>query len=259
MLPKLMPLSPSKLAITLAILPLTISATYLVYLNHRISRECTISASLRNKKKRINTLPPTLPLPTSLPREVASDESEEWILAHERVVLSRPLHPSALPSYDDNLSTVLTHYVRATMTAFSWTPQAFILRASVGDKGVRETFDTAYILSLDFCEGDRVNGFWKIVYRGEVGGHQGSERVELALDAPDGYKGPVVRGLVVAGVEMRDDGEVVFVNETWMWRREGEAPVLLEGRVGGWLHELLSGWLVMKGVRALTEGKGKSE
>jgi hypothetical protein len=52
---------------------------------------------------------------------------------------------------------------------------------------------------------------------------------------------------------------LVFVNETWMWRREGDAPVVLEGRMGRWLHVVLSGWLVMKGVRAVMQGKGDGE
>ncbi|KAL2263510.1 hypothetical protein VTK26DRAFT_6411 [Humicola hyalothermophila] len=253
-----MPLATPKLAISLAVLPLAISATYLVYLRRVVSTECTVSTGLRNKKKRTNTLSSAVRRPVTLPQEVASDESE-WVLAHERVV-SRPLAPSALPSYslETDLSTVLTHYVRATMAAFSWTPQAFILRASAGDSAARETFDPAFIRRLDFREGDRVNGFWKVVYCGGSG-PQGNERVEMALHAPPNYRGPVVRGVVVAGIEMRDDGNVVFVNETWMWRREGEAPVLLEGRMGQWLHEVLSGWLVMKGIREVTEGKGKLE
>ena len=144
------------------------------------------------------------------------------------------------------------------MTAFSWTPQAFILKASAGDEAVKRTFDTAYIRALDFRENDRLNGFWRVVYRGDGGKKTGSERVEMALDAPACYKGPVVRGLVVAGVERQGDGGVVFVNETWMWRRQSESPVLLEGGFGRWIHVVLSGWLVLKGMAAVTgDNKGK--
>jgi hypothetical protein len=252
-----MPLPTTKLAIGLAVLPLAISATYLAYLDRLVSKQCTTSTGVRNKKKRTNTIPPSTRRPATLPEEVEPQESE-WVLAYERVV-SQPLRPSSLP-YDvhTDLPAVLTHYVRATMTAFSWTPQAFILRASAGDIEVKKTFDTPFIRRLAFCEGDRVNGFWKVMYRGD-GGLRGGERVEMALDAPPTYKGPVVRGIVVAGVETLDDGDVVFVNETWMWRKEGEAPVLLERRMGRWLHLVLSGWLVIKGIRAVTEGMGKGK
>jgi hypothetical protein len=254
-----MPLPTAKLTIGLAVLPLAISATYLVYLDRLASKQCIASTGLRHKKKRTNTIPASIRKPATLPEEVESDESE-WVLAYERVV-STPLHPPSLP-YDlqNDLSTILTQYVRTTMTAFSWTPQAFILRASAGDSAVKKTFDTPFIQNLAFCEGDPVNGFWRVVYRGD-GGLTGGQRVEMALDAPPTYKGPVVRGVVVSGIEMRGDGDVVFVNETWMWRREGEPPVLLEGCMGRWLHAVLSGWLVMKGVRAVTEEKrgGKLE
>ncbi|KAL2172975.1 uncharacterized protein P884DRAFT_109079 [Thermothelomyces heterothallicus CBS 202.75] len=86
------------------------------------------------------------------------------------------------------------------------------------------------------------------------------ERVEMALDPPRAYHGvpAVVRGIVVAGLETRgEDGRVVFVNETWMWRRQGEeAPLLLERPLGRWLHAVLAGWLVMKGLAAVSE-KGR--
>jgi hypothetical protein len=140
------------------------------------------------------------------------------------------------------------------MTAFSWTPQALILWALAGDHAARKTFNGQFIRDLEFRHGDRVNGFWRVVYRGTTGAlHGDGERLEMALDPPGNYKGPVVRGLIVAAVGKESDGSIVVVNETWMWRKQSESPVLLERGVGQWLHVLLSEWLVMKGVRAVAE------
>ncbi|KAG7289270.1 hypothetical protein NEMBOFW57_005635 [Staphylotrichum longicolle] len=201
---------PSKLALSLAVLPLVLPVAYLVYLDRVIARHLTTSTGVRNKKKRMSAIPPGLHEPTTLPPKVASDDSE-WVLAYERIV-SEPVDPSRLHHHDTpqpDFSAVLTRYVRATMTAFSWTPQAFLLRASAGDGAVKRTFETPFIQGLGFREGDRVNGFWRVVHRGDGGlGPQRGERVEMALDAPAGYRGPVVHGVVVAGVEILLDDEL---------------------------------------------------
>lgn len=238
-----------RLAVCLAVLPVALPVTYLIYLDHAVSKQLNTATGVRNKRRRTSTVPANVTRPITLPEEVRADESE-WILAYERIT-SKAFAPSSLP---DNLSAVVTDYVRATMTAFSWTPQAFLLRAAAGDKAVKKTFDTPYIRNLGFCNGERVNGFWSVVYRGN-GDLQEHERVEMALDAPPTYKGARVSGVIVAGVEVQGDGGVVFVNETWMWRKEDEAPLLLESRFGGWFHVVVSGWLVMKGVSAVTAMK----
>jgi hypothetical protein len=241
-----------RLVACLAVLPLALPIAYLVYVDRTVAKQLKTATGIRNKKRRISSVPDHVSRPVTLPEEVGADKSE-WILAYERIV-SKPLLPSSLP---DDMSAVVTDYIRATMTAFSWTPQAFFLRAAAGDETVRKTFDTAFIRNLRFCHGDRVNGFWTVVYRGN-GELQGHERVEMTLDAPPTYKGARVNGVIVAGVELQNDGDIVFINETWMWRKENDAPLLLESGFGGWFHVVLSGWLVMKGVRAVTEMKGKS-
>lgn len=255
MLNSFIALPSSKLAIGVAVLPLVIPAAYLLYLNRSVSKQCRKATGIRDKKKRIATLPPNVPRPVTLPQGIESDDSE-WVLAYERIV-SRAFHPSSLPfNLETDLSTVLTTYVRATMTTFSWTPQAFMLRMAAGDEETKKTFDTRFIQSLDFRDDDRVNGFWRVVHRGN-GGVKGNERVEMALDAPSAYRGPLVMGVIVAGIERQGDGDVVFINETWMWRMQNEAPVLLEGLIGKWLHVVLSGWLVTKGVAAVMDGEQK--
>lgn len=245
-----------KSAFYLVVLPLIIAVVYLLYLARQVSAQLKSETGIRDRKRRISSIPPGARRPVSLPRDVSDDDDDDgsaWVLAYERVVSKPTRLPGLLPGGSGgagDLSFLLTRYVRATMAAFSWTPQAFVLWASVGDGRLRRTFGADVIRRLAFDEGDRVNGFWRVVYRGG-GGLAGAQRVEMALDAPPTYRGPLVRGVVVAGIEGQDDGSVVFVNETWMWRQQGEAPVLLEGRVGRWLHVLLSGWLVMKGVSAL--------
>ncbi|KAK3297265.1 uncharacterized protein B0H64DRAFT_372654 [Chaetomium fimeti] len=225
MFSKILNFPSSKLAVCLAVLPLALPVTYLIYLDRTVSKELKTATGVRNKNRGVSTVPAALSKPVTLPKEAGADESE-WVLAYERIV-SQPLPRSSL--VDDDLSAVVTDYVRATMTAFSWTPQAFFLRAAAGDEAARKTFDTPFIRNLGFCEGDRVNGFWKVVYRGN-GGRRGDERVEMALDAPPTYKGARVNGVIAAGVELQSDGDVVFVNETWMWRKDDEAPSLLESR-----------------------------
>lgn len=234
-------------------LPLTIPIAYLLYLNRATSHHTQTQTGLRDRKRCVSTIPPDVHRPVTLPKDVEHEDSE-WVLTYERVV-SKPVHlptsPSPSSQPPERRSRSLTRYVRATMTAFSWTPQAFLLWASViTNSRLSRTFNAKFIQELDFQDGDRVNGFWKVVYRGDSG-VAGTERVEMALDAPLGYRGPVVRGVVVAGVETVEDGRVVFVNETWMWRRQGEGAVLLEGVTGRWLHGLLAGWLAVKGMTAV--------
>jgi hypothetical protein len=155
-----------------------------------------------------------------------------------------------------DLASLLTSYLRTTMTAFSRTPQAFMIRAAIADANEKRTFDRSWIEQLSFAEGDRVDGVYRVAYRGAESSGEGSQRCELMLDAPASYTGPVVTGMIVATVESiaKPDGEdaVVFVNETWFWRKTGDKPVMLESAVGRWLHSLLAGWLVVKGIRAVS-------
>jgi hypothetical protein len=79
------------------------------------------------------------------------------------------------------------------------------------------------------------------------------------MEAPAGYRGPVVEGVVVVGWQKTDESHVVFVNETWMWRRPEDKALMLESAAGRWLHTLLSSWLVTRGVDALLGGDGREK
>ncbi|KAK1771445.1 hypothetical protein QBC33DRAFT_591730 [Phialemonium atrogriseum] len=266
--------SPRTAGTILAVLltPVLLETGYLLYLKRTVTRRTVASAGRRlpaaaaaaaagkptadeNSKAR-ETIPASVKRPTKLPAAVADDASQDYVLAYERLVS----HPVAAASLRDGQQQqlLLTSYVRATMKAFARTPQSFAIRAAAGPDA-RRTFAPAYIDGLAFGPGDRVDGVYTVAYRGSGGpGGRGEERVELMLDAPEGYRGPVVTGMIVAAVEVvPGDAErpeqVVFVNETWMWRRLDERPTMLEGSLGSWLHSLLAGWLVVKGVEAVTK------
>lgn len=77
------------------------------------------------------------------------------------------------------------------------------------------------------------------------------ERITLTLDAPASYKGPPVEGVLV--VEIKEEGDrVAFINHTVMWRERGKgSAVVLEGKIGRWMHALMVRGLVEGGMRRL--------
>lgn len=267
---------------TLAVLPVALPAAYLLYLKYRVSGMTT--ASMGRVPQRKQDKPPAeaapseagIPMPPiTLPEGVEGDiHGSNWILVYERVV-SNPIPASALlhpvpgtvmekgASFcDGKVSPLMCAYSQATQIAFSWTPQAFAIRASVCVEEARRTFEEEWIRGLSFDKGDVVNAAYRVSYCGK-GRSEGSERVELMLQRPPLYKGHVPRAIVVTEVQTLnretgqngEDKQVVFVNETWMWREESEKPTIIESSTGAWMHTLLAGWLVMKGVTAVTKPK----
>jgi len=134
------------------------------------------------------------------------------------------------------------------------------MRIAILDDGGKRTFDGRWIRELAFRHGDIVNGAYKVVYQGR-GAAPNSERVELIIEAPPSYRGPPApNGLILAeiqrgGTDDRGQESVVFVNETWMWRRADHPPAMIESSVGGKLHEMLARWLVVSGVQSVTDGR----
>ncbi|CRK15787.1 hypothetical protein BN1723_010789, partial [Verticillium longisporum] len=270
---------------TWGLLPITLGAVYLYLLERRIARAAMLSSGRRAHRPSAasssSAAAATPPLPLSLPQDVASNPST-WVLAYERAVSNpvparrvsqhqaqqQPTAPDAKPSAGKTEAPrLLRAYARTVHSAFSWTPQAFAIRASIPEPAIRRSFDAAWIQNLAFDEGDLVNGVYKVAYRGP-GRVPGSERVELVIEAPPSWTGPEVRGIIVAevrgGAEAEAEAEaeakaarqVVFVNETWLWRREGEKATMLETAVGKWFHGLLAGWLVMRGIAGVTTENG---
>ncbi|KAJ3473495.1 hypothetical protein NLG97_g10273 [Lecanicillium saksenae] len=244
-----------------ALLPVVLPAVYVVYLNLTIRRTTSCSSGQLNPPPSSGTStaassPAAAPItPESLPEEVAANPGD-WVVCYERVV-SRPLSASSLVhkllghnSNDDasaeTPSPLLKTYLRATYKAFSWTPQAFLIRAMLAEPDRRASFAAAHIDELEFARGDVVDGVYAVTSYGR-NERRGVEVIELSLDVPASYRGPPVRGLIMSAIEEGKDG-VVFVNETWLWRKKDEKPTLLETGFGRWFHSLLAGWLITKGL-----------
>lgn len=109
---------------------------------------------------------------------------------------------------------------------------------------------------MDFTKVDqRVDGVYTVQSRGT---DPCGERVEMKLSPPEDYTGPRSDGIIVAAIgpmRVASSDAIVFVNETWLWRKPDEKPTLLEGSIGRWFHCLLSAWLIGKGIKALRRGE----
>ncbi|CAG9946170.1 unnamed protein product [Clonostachys rosea f. rosea IK726] len=268
-------LSPSRnVSIALIAAPLVIPAIYLAFLTYNISRSTKSSNGTRYPKGSLHRLVQRhgenqniMPRkPASLPDGVRSEDSD-WVLTYERVAsVSVPLRSLAL-SHTSTLSCspspLLRAYTSGAHVAFASTPQAILIRTLV-DTETKRTFETNWIQSLQFEPGDVVNGAYKVSYCGQ-GNETGSERIELMIRAPPSYKGPVPNGLILSEIVLIEgapagslpgqsagDDHIVFINETWMWRKESEKPTLVESRVSGWMHRLMAGWLIKKGISAVS-------
>ncbi|KAG9252960.1 uncharacterized protein F5Z01DRAFT_675365 [Emericellopsis atlantica] len=239
-------------------LPVALPTIYLAYFSWQVSRHTSSTKgrrpASRTRDAPANALPWT---PASLPEQVRADDAG-WVLTYERVVsLPVPVSSLAIPATivadeGETPSLLMRAYAVGAQVAFSSTPQAYLMRNAIGEPRLRRTFDKDWIRALAFHNGDIVNGVYRVAYHGK-GSTSRSERVELVIEAPLSFKGSAPHGLILAEVQLDDDGDhVLFVNETWMWRRDDEKPTLIEGSVGGWFHSLLAGWLVMKGIRNVT-------
>lgn len=245
-----------------ALLPIVAPAVYVAYLNWTVSRSVTGSTTgqLPRSKDAASTKQLLPAKPQSLPVDVV-ENPDEWVVSYERVV-SLPLDASMLISAPGKSTTggpspLFCRYLHGVYRAFSWTPQAFLIRAMMAEPLRRESFSAKYINSLAFNEGDIVDGVYKVSHYGAYTG-RAMETLELVLDTPSSYKGPPVRGLILSSIEPAPsvDGEdkVYMVNETWLWRGKDEKPSMLEGGLGSWFHTLLAGWLIKKGLAGLGNG-----
>ncbi|KAI1331404.1 hypothetical protein F5Y16DRAFT_359861 [Xylariaceae sp. FL0255] len=219
---------------------------------------------------------------------------------------------------------LLDTYLGTTMGMFTRTPQAMVMKKMVrGLGGLREdfeeggmnrtvapedTFGAEFLDTSRFAVGERICGVYVVrdrflinekcepVREGEAQEEgQGNdkstktwgERVLLDLSPPEGWKGPIVHGLLdcgfiveegdeskgkrglrkdedqssekTSGDDDDDDDELVavrFFNETIMWR-QGDIPgTLLEGKLGCWFHTFMVRWMVCGGVDAVVERFG---
>ncbi|KAI8962573.1 hypothetical protein F5Y11DRAFT_185583 [Daldinia sp. FL1419] len=268
--------------VLLALAPVAIPTAYFLYLQRSLARHTAASALIS----------PPDPLTASSTSSVEKDvlpssvreDPEAYIVAKERITSSAVPISSIRPDFvtkRGNLDGLLEAYLSATMTAFSWTPQALVMArmgSGVADpEAYRRTFSAEYLAACRFRPGDRVCGVYVVRTRSRSKG-----RVVLDVSPPEGWKGPVVGGALVVGFDVERAGrgkgrsgrrgrgdsgadgegadEIRFVNETVMWReKEGGKATLLEGRLGRWLHTFMARWLVVKGVAAVTGEKRESE
>ncbi|CAH0044866.1 unnamed protein product [Clonostachys solani] len=266
-------LSPARnVSIALITAPLIIPTIYMAFLTYNISRSTKSSKGIQYPKGSPQPLTQRHPQnvipgkPASLPDDVRSEDSD-WVLAYERVasvpVPLRSLALSPTSTISCSPSPLLRAYTSGAHVAFSSTPQAILIRFLV-DTETRRTFEASWIQNLQFEPGDVVNGAYKVSYCGQ-GNEAGSERIELMIQAPPSYKGPVPNGLILSEVVLIEgapagslpgdsagDDHVVFINETWMWRKESEKPTLIESKVSGWMHSLMAGWLIKKGISTVS-------
>jgi hypothetical protein len=155
---------------------------------------------------------------------------EKCFIIHD--IASKSVRKELLPALDTN--TLLTTYIRNTMTRFSSFPQAWVLRL-ISD---RATFKKTYIENLEFKDGDVVCGVYRVVLRTE-------EKVELLMKQGN------VEGRLVVGLESKGE-DMVFYSETVMWKGKDDKTVMpLERAAPKWLHELASWWLLDLGTNYL--------
>ncbi|KAI0444411.1 hypothetical protein F4803DRAFT_549217 [Xylaria telfairii] len=251
----------------LAVLP----AAYMAYVLRQSARRTTALTSItppdplagRRLKAKGNSEGEgdTLAIP---PAVLAAPDN--YVIARERIVSEAVPLGNLLPGLQEEeggFKRLLETYLATTMRMFAWTPQAFVMKSMVsrlpGGAAHADTFSAVYLDACAFQARDRVCGVYCVRERVRSGG---GERVFLDLSPPDGWKGPVVSGVLDCGFvveEMGGERFVRFVNETVLWRRTDAKPTLLEGAVSRWLHTLMVGWMMVRGVEAVTRGRGRDK
>ncbi|KAF7595699.1 hypothetical protein BBP40_005143 [Aspergillus hancockii] len=187
------------------------------------------------------TLPDSLSALVSLPPQVLNRECHT-LYDHASRRVARKLLPAQDPE------RLFTQLLRRNMTAFSRFPQAWILRSKVPTVE-RRTFNSSYIQSLQFKEGDLVCGVYRVQERTD-----NKAVLEILLE------GEVNGRLVIRFWE--EGAELVFCTETIMWTktmRSGQrrAVMPLEIPILRFLHEMAAWWLIDSGVTYLMDLNGK--
>lgn len=274
--------------VLLAVVPIVAPAAYVAYVLGQGARRTIASASITppdplTGRKRVKAARGNDAVEASkgemdtlaIPADVLA-EADTYVISRERIVseaiaLDRilPALRSGLADSDDESEEdeeeeeeprdLLETYLATTMRMFTWTPQAYGMKAMVAripDAGEAhaKTFTIPYLDACLFEEGDRVCGVY--VVREHVSSSKG-ERIFLDLSAPAGWTGPDVKGVLDCGFLFGQDAEggrvIRFVNETVMWRRkDGEKPTLLEGGFARRLHAWMVGWMMVRGIESVT-------
>ncbi|KAL6239312.1 something about silencing, SAS, complex subunit 4-domain-containing protein [Aspergillus navahoensis] len=174
-------------------------------------------------------------LSPSTPRDISSIPSDifssKYYTLYDYASISTPRH--ALPDLEP--SQLLIILLRRNMSSFASSPQARLLKLAASSPETIRSFDRTHIAALDFNEGDLVCNAYRVKLRGQ-------EKVEFEFLFG-------VQGRLVVSVEVEGD-DVVFHNETLMWREEDAKEKLpLERGLANWMHELTAWWMLESGVR----------
>jgi hypothetical protein len=196
----------------------------------------------QNLKSRVTTKAQHGHLPRSISPNIttAPDEvfTEQTVAVYDSTSISVPRGKlPALPTEE-----LLTRMLRRNMSSFARLPQAYILR-TMSTEDEKPSFKAANLERLDFKEGDLVCGAYRAILR-----TPGKVEFEFKPLGP-------VRGRLVVTITEKDD-QIVFMNETLMWKPKVEKGVMpLETAVGKWMHELTAWWMVDSGVKYLMDLK----
>jgi hypothetical protein len=205
--------------------------------------------------------------PVSMPVTVPDASVSQF---YERVaakpVLAENLPPSLVPGPGAAPSALLTAFIRRSMLAHSRTFVGKAIEKKLSTDRQR-TCQPEWISNLNFQKGDLVNGTYRVVYRGPSPGEKqegGSERIELALEIPDGWDGPKMEGFVVVSFEeahpkmtdTKEGGKEMlrqfnFTNELWMWNGSPKAFFPFDHAFMRWFHSITTGWLVLETLDGL--------
>ncbi|KAL4774002.1 something about silencing, SAS, complex subunit 4-domain-containing protein [Aspergillus nidulans var. acristatus] len=172
-------------------------------------------------------------LSPSTPRNVSSISSDifssKYYTLYDYASISAPRH--SLPDLEP--SQLLIALLRRNMSSFASSPQARLLKIAASDPETIQSFDRAHIAALDFDEGDLVCNAYKVKLRAP-------EKVEFEFLFG-------VQGRLVVSVEVKGE-DVVFHNETLMWREDTKNKLPLENGFANWVHELTAWWMLESGV-----------
>jgi hypothetical protein len=269
------PLSQRDTVILGIALPVALPAAWAIYRQYSVSSRGKITSSRilpKGSSKSKDTVSATAAgaeaqRPVSMPADVPpADVSQfyERVEAHE--VLATDLPADLLPGPSAPPSALLTAYIRLSMLAHTKTFAGKAIAKKLSADRLK-TCQPQYIATLDFKKGDLVNGTYRVVYRGPTPGAEpetGSERIELALEIPDGWDGPRIAGYVVVAFQTLPPkvtdtkgggkellGQFSFSNEVWLWNGAPKGFFPFDYAFMRWFHSVTSGSLVLDSIDGL--------
>lgn len=219
--------------------PIAAGTLYVIYLHSSLTR-----------KVQCNTTYGIQPTSAKLPDELDKAKDPNLIIIHEQA--TKVVSNSSLP--DLSLDHMLTVYIRDNMVRFSNYPFTLIIYFLCPAES-RRSFSKPYLSQLPFHPGDRVCGAYVVHDRATL---PNSAKLSIYLDAPKGFSGPALKGVIAVSIE-RLGKNTVFTNDVVMWRGSSEKALPLEGRLGRYLHTIIATALVEGGTNMLVALKNEEK